>query len=1088
MKNKAILFVTLVLSMLAVTVSAQVKQVFQVLDFNTKQPVVGATSSLYGQPLTTNAKGVAVATLPANKKGAYLPIEQWKMDGYTYIGRLPESFGKEWQTSDTIKYYMADNQKFRADRQGQTLQLFRYWYDDAVMEYLNDMRETMQENPDDVSTLANNVLEATLNAAAGTPFRWRRSDAADICHHDLYWFDKPVFADALRILRSGDVDSAVKIIRSHIDTTDNSQTSLEWIELYRIAKDLYIGGEDDGLVSDYTVYLYKNQYSPKEAALYILDLDKENRYELADSIIRMEKSKNKDPRYTAYFVPSPIQYMADPIDKAKLKVTSEERLSIAENTYREYPNSWTLGDLYWSYRNLFLSYAVMEDSVSASHAIDSLMRYLKQYQELRKSDKYADNQMLISQYQSVLGVILDFPSYAPEGVGYELIDGIYAASKENYDNDPDNLFLQLQLAENALFWLQNAPQMTDPEEIKDRRLEVVTNLNDVQTKLAVEFPDYYTLLNVKIASQLMANCLVLQCEMEKMQDAFRRYEQSFDAVNAIYPKTFVETYLRFNNMVDGYLTTYQMFTLTTELSEFTDRLLAIQADNDPQRLLVLKAERANTMAEALYGEEAYDESIGYYMQSNEFYEKALQNDEKLWIPYLTNYLQMGDAHLSLNQFDKAIMTYQKILDFEPQIPASIMPQYVSMKASVNYYVGDAYKSMGEISRAEKEYKAAEKLYKKAISMGDTIAYHQLGEMYWTKAVLASQQNDFKKCKTMVEKSVNFYEQAEFTRPLTRYEHAKSVMIDFYKEAQDAPNYYRSVADLAKYYRKFAYVSEDYMANMAQYSDIMLRSGYVEGPEAIKYGQDVLEGLIYLDEQGHDVDLPYLRTMFTLARVYRANDSIPQAIDAYKDCLQINEYMYKDTAEHTYKSNMTEIYPNLATCYEIMAEEIDTAYADMWYYRAIDTRDTLIDLLKEINDDGDVNITYQTAVQYKNNTMTFYHLDMFPSAQDYLDKSNELLLMLYNSEYKTEVEEDIILNYYIKGVFYADNNDEEKALENFRIAVDYGDKADTSEGISRYYFMAVNDLLEHLKKDASANAAEIAKLTKKQKELAKHFGR
>ena len=108
--------------------------------------------------------------------------------------------------------------------------------------------------------------------------------------------------------------------------------------------------------------------------------------------------------------------------------------------------------------------------------------------------------------------------------------------------------------------------------------------------------------------------------------------------------------------------------------------------------------------------------------------------------------------------------------------------------------------------------------------------------------------------------------------------------------------------------------------------------------------------------------------------------------------------------------------------------------------------------------------------------------MVPSAQDYLDKSNELLLMLYNSEYKAEVEGDIIQNYFYKGIVYEDANNTEKELLNLRKAVEYGRKADLSKQVPTYYFAAISMLLEELEKDKDANAAEITKLTKEFKEI------
>ena len=174
---------------------------------------------------------------------------------------------------------------------------------------------------------------------------------------------------------------------------------------------------------------------------------------------------------------------------------------------------------------------------------------------------------------------------------------------------------------------------------------------------------------------------------------------------------------------------------------------------------------------------------------------------------------------------------------------------------------------------------------------------------------------------------------------------------------------------------------------------------------------------------------------------------------------------------------------MADSYEKMAEDIDTAHSELWYYRAIDTRDTLIELMKEINTDGDVNRTYKTAVQYRNNGGLFYKLDMIPSAQDYFDKSIDLLMMLYNSEYKAEVENDVIQNFFLKGAIYSENRNDAKAIENLRKAVEYGEKIESGD-VSGYYMAAMASLLEILEKDKEANAAEIAKLTMQMKEAAK----
>ena len=232
-----------------------------------------------------------------------------------------------------------------------------------------------------------------------------------------------------------------------------------------------------------------------------------------------------------------------------------------------------------------------------------------------------------------------------------------------------------------------------------------------------------------------------------------------------------------------------------------------------------------------------------------------------------------------------------------------------------------------------------------------------------------------------------------------------------------------------------------------------------------------------------MQLAYLRAMFNMANVYLSNDSVEKAIDIYKDCIPASEYVFADTDMATHKGNLVEIYKKLVICYESMAEEIDTAHSEMWYYRAIDTRDTLIEMMKELNDDGDVNRTYQMAMQYRRNGVLFYKLDMVPSAQDYLDKSNDLLMMLYNSEYKTEVEDDIIQNYFLKGVVYHENDNEENAIKYLRKAVEFGERVENGN-LSPYYLAAAAQLAEILEKDKDANAEEIAKLTKAMKDMSK----
>lgn len=1078
MKNRCVIWILITVAIVSVPFFAfsQVKQVFKVVDFDTKLPVAGATTTLYGQTLTTNAQGVAVADLSADKKGAFLPLEPWKKEDCIYVGRDLESLFDFFQTQDTLKFYMTGKQQYREAERTVFEQFYRHFYAKNVMPTVQDFRDSIKMGAASVPATANALVESTfrINNIVKTCL----SDAAVIHKYEAYPFDKPQFVDILARARKGEVNEAVAMAKGHIHLDDSSRENLEWIDLYRHLRSLESGDEDEDTISIYSEILYRNHYEPYSVVDYISDLCRNSQFDRANEIARVEKPNNSHPRYAMSFGPYFVQYIVNS-DRAKLKVSAEQHLENARKVYGQYPFILTLGDLFWTQKNLYYAYAFLEDSVSATHTIDSALASVEKILSLYPIDDYEKNQKRVTYYQNLLDVLDYNLSYIPDSTVYLLYDGIYNASIENYRADTANLLLQLQLAENALQWLQNVPDV-DGRAAKQK--EILQQLAVLEFKLSETFPEFYAIQNVQVASQLLGTCLVTSSGNDELRKAFRLYEQSYDVVNAVFPNAFNEIFLNYNVTLEVFLTAYQQFALSSELSAFTDRLLSNEAKNDPQTIWTKKAKYANQIAETLYKNNMYDESVAYYLQSNELYEKALPQDERLWEPYLNNYLQMGDAHLNLNQFDRAMMTYQKILDFESRIPASVIPQYMALKGSSHYYVGDVYKEMGEMARAEKEYKTAEKCFKKAISLGNKEAYSVLGEMCWGKAVLAAQNKDMKKCRQMVEQSVAYYENGPMARPYQTYERAKTIMGDFYKEDGDMQNYYRTVSDLTDYYRKFVDYDEEYPLKLIQNAETMLNSELVGKEEALQYSRDILDGLVYLKEQGHDVKLAYLRGVFNMAHVYSVNDSVLLAIDLYKNCIQASEILYADTAPENHKVNLMEIYSKLAGCYEQMAEEIDTAHSELWYYHAVDTRDTLIDLMKELNDDGDVNLTYRTAVQYRLNGVVSYHLEMIPSAQDYLDKSNELLQMLYNSEYNAEVEGDIIQNYFYKGIIYKDANNTEKELFNFRKAVEYGRKADLSKQVPTYYITAISMLLEELEKDKDANAAEIAKLTKEFKEI------
>ena len=1060
--------------------SSQVKQVFKIMDFESGKPVAGATTMLCDQKLTTDARGIAVANLPADMKGAYLPLQDWILPGYFFTS-VPESLYQDFQSSDTIKLYAISKENWRGERYQMFEKLYRRMYDSLTLSVARVVRDSLDKYMEQSGANAERLVQSTFHNEHFVHDYYQ--DASSITRYSMLPYDPKVYGEALDLLAVADINGAMAVAKKHIRLDDNSAENLRWIQLYATLRDLTAADKGDEPYSDYAKPLYDNQFTPYSTVAYIRCLNQDRLYDRADSVCAVERDKNRNPRFRDAFIPYFVRYFEEQ-DEGKLKANVEKALNIALENYEKYPISTMLSDLIWQYRVNYYAYAFMNDSVSASRTIDSSLACSYRYIQDPNLDQFGQNQYLIDYSYNILDVVQNNPDFYPEKSAFRLRNEIYRAARENYENDTANLFLKLQLAECAVDWLHyfDEDEFGEADSFFDK-LEVLRQLNDLETRLVAVFPDMFAVQNVQVAVELLTNTILASEDNARQHDAFRRYANSFDLVDACFPKLFIEKYLRFNRALENYFTINQLYGLTDDLTVFSDRLISIREDNDPQKILTAKAEQANLMAESLYEGEAYEEAVGYYMQANEFYQKALPNDEQLWIPYLRNYLQMGDAHLYQNQFDKAVMTYQKILDYESQIPASMLPQYTTMKGNVNYYIGDVYKATGDMKHAEKEYKAAEKWFKKAAAMGDTMAYQSLGEMYMGKAVVAANQEDMKKCKQLLETSVGYYEKCTMNRPLIRYERAKTTLGLLYERDGEADKYYATQKDLVDFYRKFMDEDEDYAAGLVQSAEEMLNSGMITNEEALVYSKDIVDGILVLDYAGRDVELPYLRSLFNLAKVYTVNDSVERAIDLYRDCARISNYMFADTAMEIHKGNMSEIYQKLADCFEMMAEDIDTAHSENWYYRAVDTRDSLIELLKELNDDSDASLVYRTAVQYRKNGFVFYHLDMIPSSQDYFDKSNGLLMSLYNSEYKDDVEDDIIQNYFLKGVIYYENDNEEKALEYLRKAVSFGERI-TSGDVSPYYIETLDKLIGILKKDEAANAVEIAKLTKALKEQSK----
>ncbi len=1058
MNRLAIVLLTIFLSANALSADAQVRQTFRVLDFSSGKPVGGAHSELYGTKLTTDANGIATAVLAGDKKGAFLPIRDWQREGYRFFGAAENSMYKYLQTKDTITHYIINKEEYYNNLDRLTDSIFSFWYRNS---YLEGNRP-----------LIDSALYFGINGARFANVLYGNcfidNNMAEKCASNAKEIYNPMFLKVFNSeypeivgrLFAGDINGAVSEAGRRINQNGIADINPTLSDLYRYLR--YLDFQSDTLrLSDITKSLYEKRLDNPTMVKYLYDLNKDKRYGLSDSLSAIWKKSNNNPLLSVYFTPG-LAESFDKQDKNTIKTLSDDMLSVAMNNCLKYPCEESEEILLLSYMNSAYASIIINDSAQAVKMVDTVANFIP---KISKSieDNVERSRFLIEKYNTCS----QFFEYATEETRGRIVEDYIKALETVYNDNRNSVANQLMTSECGY----NILRFVEDETLIGKALDLVYDANK---RLCKRFPVMFSVRNMQVASQMLGKAVTAGESPESIKSAFGKYTESFDIVEAVLPYCYVNNYLDFNSTIDGYLAYNQNFTLNDEIATFTDRLLIRKAEANNSSFYVEKAKFLNATAEKLYSSELFDESIAYYLQSNEMYEKILNGNDSLWTHYLTNLLQMGDAHLNLNQFDKAIMTYGRIYDFENQVPKARAAEYSFMKGSAHYYTGDAYKSQNNMKMAEKEYRSAEKEYNRAIALGSLDANATMGEMYFGKAVAAAQEANMKRCIDLVNKSVRYYEASGLERPYRTYEKAKTARKDFAKESGNIATYRKDLADLSAYYKKFLPLNSNYAGAIYDVSNEMLGVEGLDQATGLQCAEDMAEALIVLHDQGYDVDRHYFRTMHILADAYLGSDSVRKAILTYRDAYNINTIIYKDTAMMQWEYNSAVIYENLADCYEKMAEVTDTARRELWYYRATDTRDTAISILELLAKDGDESVTYRIATDLRDNALVFYRLDMVLSALDRYEKANELLSILYNSEYKSDVESDIIRNYTEKGLIHAENNDKEKAVANLRTALEYARKAERPTGFSLF---AAIKLAEILGEDKEANSAEISKLNK-----------
>ena len=1057
--------------------TAQVKQIFKVADATTGKPLADATLTLYGQTLQTNAKGVAVATLPANLKGEHLIIDWWQLDGYSPLNNMGRYPVNELQTSDTLFYYMIPESLYQ---KGVT-DVFMKLIDKNMAAITKDVKEAYAESKDDPELL--NEFNQRMFSTIGTLNDYALaylSDAMDITN--TLYNDRTMPAEMKDMLRNGKINEAVKMALEQIVPNDRSFENLVRIARYLDLRTLYSETEDTNRFSDYTRILYEQHFESSSVTNHLSSLATDRLFDEWKEVRNKEKANNRLHIQDARFEDNPFQYLG--VDNAKYVRSAENYVAKTKESAQRYPlNSYLNSVISHAYRVLFDAYYTVDDTLKVAATVDSILHYTDLYRKGYSLSGFRKDVVMIWAYGEISNLLQRSYMSINDNKLIDVSSQIMDLSEHLYRTYPDNPMAQLLYGIYG-YDLYHVFQSVNDEH--DSIAPVEDRLNEIQKVLVPKYPEYFSIADMQITSDRYWKSLVGDENEAEVKSRLKEYRQSHDRLQQRFPFAFLNNYVRFNIITDAYMVATGKHPAVNELADFTEELLKLKATHEGKSLEAEKAQYYNSVAERLYGYEYYEEGISQYQRANDYYKQAVTKDHQEWTHYLTNYLQMGDAYLYSEQYDKAITTYHKILEEEPNIPADVMPQYLNQKGCVYWYEGDAYRAQGKLSAAEKMYKTAEKWMRKAIAAGDSTAFRNLGEMYFTKGVISYKQGNTKKAYQLFDKSEEFYGAYPLKTPSQRYENLLSIMEEYYEDQDNVTQYVKVQREKVAYYKQFLDEDAD---NLAEFAESARRITVLEDDphQIISYGKELVEALKALSLYRSGLEQAYFKANYAVAEAYREIDSAEQAIPYYQECMLVNETLYKDTAYTRWQNNVLDIYMPLAACYDEMAD-VDTANSKQWYLKEVETRDTLTDIMKalSVKDPSDLNLRYKLSYQYYFKALAYAQADLPYMGLEILDKSDAILLDFYNGEYRSAVEEDLVRNYWLRGAIYQADEEYDKAQELYGNAVKCADNAIDKASVAKWAVISIGSYIDLLEDDPTADPNLIKELKQKLANYAKYL--
>ena len=1056
--------VTMALAMMTCGVAtAQVRQIFKVLDYGTGKPLSGVSIECCGQTLTTNAGGVAVFSSKKLKYGDFMDLGKVLKENYYNLGRAWKNRKNDLFTKDSVLIYMVDSKRYNTERENLFDSLFMNYYRNDIVPKIRELT-AMAYISNETDYVAGQLIG--LDQFERVRELYRR--IANVLNPlEMFFFDKDVRKDCEALLLKGDISNCVEKTKSQIVEGDASDKNMQRIAYYLIVKDVF---GDSSYESGYYKMFYDKGYNTKTFLYnYYMELIGEGREQEAEQLRQTELKKNKDPLVTYSLSPYSYNTFTKKGHEEGIKLAFEE-LKCAQTLPKYDPDK-----VAHEYSKISNYYMWDENLPKAQQYLDSAY---KMYRKVERSE-YANTRAYLRNQIFSLSFTPCFDLEDSELI-LEVKDYMVSTARELCQIEPT-------LSSKLLYLYLMQKVSSDNDSLYNVYLPTIDSL---QQELKNDMP-YVLLPNIFGKTKALKLLLSLYSDDApgEILKKFDEYKAAYRECDELYPKVFDVLCLQVNRAVKihGYKTDNDF--IAEKVDALTEELLTDIAKRYDDDTILSMAEFYNEEAERLYNEELYKQSMQSYDKAAGYYEKSAASDATghAIIELCTNRLQKGDAYYNQKRYNEAFDCYQQVFDYEKRVPEKAKAVYTARKAAAYHFQGDVFLAQQDFKKAKKYFDKSDKEFKKAEKLGDSTLYGNWAELHYSKAVSMAQQEKTDKMIESLQKAESLYETKPMTKVSRKYEKLKATLIKYY---DDNDEFMQSLISQSKFYQyldsvKFADMDhfQAYLGQAIELGDLWSKIGV---PNAtLRYYKDAKEAKEFLMEYGETPDDQYYKLAYAVARYYRMSDSLEQAVEQFRQCSELNRQMYCDTAPDDCKFNELNIKSQTAQCFEKLAEQ-DPDNADTWNKEALRLYSAVVGELATM--DTNPSLKRNRGYYHRRMGVVCYSMNRIYTANKHFDTSLAVLTPLYQNGYKEYVEEDIALNYIAKALVYKmdeDMYDLDKAKDYLLKCMEICQNASDPDDMTPVYFNATSVMVDILEDPSHpGNADELKKYRKLKADLQK----